>query len=346
MDGEPHVTNCNERLEGDFSGFLVECDLRADDADFPEYRHGFEWTGATQVGAPDDAAALHLKISLHDFGPGKAVFAVANAAAFFNEFACRDAQDFRGHRFALRDGFAAGLHYRAAHQGGGAAGAGGAFEKHDRRIGAEYFYFLQRHAHLFRGNLRENGVTSLADLGTPAEHGQGPIRIDLYHRESDRMCSGIAARATYGTAMLRRQRAIRAQRLGGNANVAGNVRIDGAQPRMNGLAAVGQIAKAEFLRIAADFEGEFVHLRFHGEGDLRRAQATIGTCGNRVRVDCKAVDLHVGKTIRTDDAIGRFAANHRTIFRIRSGIQMNGGLLGKEFAIAIGGGADVNARIV
>ena len=99
-------------------------------------------------------------------------------------------------------------------------------------------------------------------------------------------------------------------------------------------------------RIAADFEGQFVHLRFYGESDLRRAQAAIGACGNGVRVDCQAVDLDVGKTIRTDDAVGRFAAHHRTVFRIRSGIQMNGGLLGNKFAIAIGGGADVNARIV
>ena len=71
--------------------------------------------------------------------------------------------------------------------------------------------------------------------------------------------------------MLRRQRAVRAQHFGGNANVAGNVRIDGAQPRMNRLAAVGQIAETEFLRIAANFEGQFVHLRFHRESDLRRA---------------------------------------------------------------------------
>ena len=167
--------------------------------------------------------------------------------------------------FALSDRFAARLHHGAAHQRGGAAGAGGAFEKRDGRIGADHSHFFQRHAHFFRGNLRENGVTSLADLRAAAHHRYGPIGIDLHHRQSHRMRSGIAARATYGAAVLRRQRAIRPQRFGGDANVAGNVGIDGAQARMNGLAAMSQIAQTEFLRIAADLVGQLVHLRFHRE---------------------------------------------------------------------------------
>ena len=146
--------------------------------------------------------------------------------------------------------------------------------------------------------------------------------------------------------MLRRQGAIRPQRFGGDADVAQHVGIDGTQARMNGFAAMSQIAQPEFLRIAADLVRQFVHLGFHGKRDLRRTQSAIRACGNRVRVNRQAVDPHVWETIRPDDAIGRFAADHGAVFRICAGIQVNGGLLGDQLAIAIRGGANVHARIV
>ena len=146
--------------------------------------------------------------------------------------------------------------------------------------------------------------------------------------------------------MLRRQEAIRTQHLAGNANVAGHIGVDGAQPGMDGFAAVSQIAQTKFLWIATDLVGELVHLGFDRKRNLRSAQSAIGACRHRVCVNRQAIDLHVGKTIGSDDAIGRLAADHGAVFRIGAGIEMNGGLLGNELAIRIHGGANIHARIV
>src|SRR5690348_13293698 len=168
MNGEANVADGDQRIERDLAGLFIEGDLHACDADFPEDGHGFEGPRAAQIGAADDAAALHLEITLDNFGPGEPVFAVADAAAVLFEFAGGHVQELRGHSFALCDRFAASLHYGAAHQRGGSAGAGGAFEKSDAGIGADEAHFFEWDAHLFRGDLREHGVAALADLRAAA----------------------------------------------------------------------------------------------------------------------------------------------------------------------------------
>ena len=170
MDGEAHVAHGDQRIERDLSRLFVQSNLRAHHPDFPEHRHGFEGAGPPQIGTSDDAAAFHLKISFDDFGPGEPVFSVANPAAFFGEFAGRHAQQFRGHRFALSDRFAARLHHSASHQRRRSAGARGTFEECHARVGTDQPHFFQRNAHLLRGNLCENRVTPLAELRASAEH--------------------------------------------------------------------------------------------------------------------------------------------------------------------------------
>src|ERR1700726_1852111 len=103
MNRQAYVANRDQRIERNPPGLLIERYFYAADAYFPEDRDGLEVAGPAQIGAANDAAALHLKVPLEDFGPLEPCLSRADAAAFFDPFSCRNAQQFRRHGFQLDD---------------------------------------------------------------------------------------------------------------------------------------------------------------------------------------------------------------------------------------------------
>ena len=180
-------------------------------------------------------------------------------------------KQFRGHHLALRDRLAARLQHRAAHQRGGAAGAGGAFEQRNRRIGTDQsalfraaLPFLPRQSApgrcgcpgrspCFRSSPIPNHRVYTCTIASVT----GCAPASLAEQHTERPCLGASGRS------------IRPQNFAASRMSPGTSASIGRMPWMNRFAALRQILQPELQRIAADLFRKLIHLRFAGKRDLR-----------------------------------------------------------------------------